>query len=396
MKKVEYIKAWAIAAGLVVAASPALAQGTAGGGPGGTGTGTGGYGSTQGAPSTEGGHERTGGNVDPRSKQLRTGRGGSDEAWEKWDRDQDRRISAREGRGLYEEFVAWDTDRDRSLAATEFHTGLYGSFDVDASGTVDPVEFRRFERWGFRDASDLAAWDRDGDGFIDRTEFDSHVAGVTIYDTWDRDRNQRLDTNELDAGYFALWDDDRDGYLDAGEYDAVIAFYDTRPMTGVSTTTYGPNTQVVSGGSKSMKVGSAASTSTYGTSGDYVTVSIPVASLTVDRLSNEPMRYFGDFVALDAEVEEKAPHVYAIDADGGDPELLVLVPERMGTLAEGQQVKIVGQIRPLVRAELERDFDWFDAGAMRELVRFDRRQPVLVASAILSSDGRSLYPTGPR
>jgi hypothetical protein len=288
----------------------------------------------------------------------------------KYDHDADRRLSPAEMRGVHGDmFRGWDTDRDDSIADVEFHAGVFGRLDADASGRLERAELAELERWGFREV-EVARWDLDGDGFVSRDEYDDRVVSVSVFTDWDRNRDSRLDWDELDRGYLALYDADRDGYLVAEEYRPLTTLH----STGASTTT--------------VQIAPAPADV------EYLTVSIPVATVDVDRIVDAPEAYFGTMVAVEGEVEQKVgPHVYAFDEDGGAPDMLVLVPQGTAIPADSE-VKIVGQLRPLVRAELERDYDWFDARWVREMrLRFDRDAPVLVASAVLDADGRSLFPS---
>lgn len=119
--------------------------------------------------------------------------------------------------------------------------------------------------------------------------------------------------------------------------------------------------------------------------------------LSAGKLARDGKKYYGQSVTVRAEVEDVLDtHSFTLDEDsvltGAD--VVVLVPAGLDTsmLRKDQVVTVTGKVRPYVRAELDRDFDWFKNGkivtANREMDFKER--PVLVAETITTADGRAL------
>ncbi len=119
--------------------------------------------------------------------------------------------------------------------------------------------------------------------------------------------------------------------------------------------------------------------------------------LTAGKLARDGKKYYGQNVTVRAEVEDVLDaNSFTLDEDSviSGADVVVLVPAGFdaSTLAHDQVVVVSGKVRPYVRAELDRDFDWFKNGKIvttnRELDFKER--PVLVAETITTSDGRTL------
>lgn len=119
--------------------------------------------------------------------------------------------------------------------------------------------------------------------------------------------------------------------------------------------------------------------------------------LTAGKLARDGKKFYGQKVTVRAEVEDVLDtHSFTLDEDSviSGADVVVLVPAGFDTsaLAHDQVVVVTGKVRPYVRAELDRDFDWFKNGKIvttnRELDFKER--PVLVAETITTADGRTL------
>lgn len=124
--------------------------------------------------------------------------------------------------------------------------------------------------------------------------------------------------------------------------------------------------------------------------------SVPLIDTTAGAIAAAPQAYYGNLVRVTAEVEDVvSPHVFLLDEDriGAGPDVLVVYPRPIGAVPEGDDVTVVGHVRPLVRTYFERDYDWFDWGWFNEVegeVEVETR-PVIVASSVVSA-GRELMP----
>ena len=119
--------------------------------------------------------------------------------------------------------------------------------------------------------------------------------------------------------------------------------------------------------------------------------------LSAGKLARDGKKFYGQNVTVRAEVEDILDrNSFTLDEDsvltGADVVVLVPAGFDASTLAHDQVVVVTGKVRPYVRAELDRDFDWFKNGKIvttnRELDFKER--PVLVAETITTADGRML------
>lgn len=138
-----------------------------------------------------------------------------------WERDE-----------YYSDFTAttyyedWDMDDDNLLDEEEFNAGFYETFDQNNDGRVSQEEWTRVvSDFGIDALADWQAWDTDGDGFIDRAEFDADFAGMGWYGAWDTDDDNRITEREYTDGVFAIWDKNDDNVLDETEFMSYSTYY---------------------------------------------------------------------------------------------------------------------------------------------------------------------------
>ena len=124
---------------------------------------------------------------------------------------------------------------------------------------------------------------------------------------------------------------------------------------------------------------------------------VQVALVTAPgRIAATPGAYYGVPVSVHGQVARVYnTHSFAIDSDrwwaGGD-NLLVLLPQPSGgaPLNQDEFVTVVGTVQPFVRAEFERDYDWFDFDDLPDInIEFEGR-PVIVADLARTSSGQVL------
>ena len=70
---------------------------------------------------------------------------------------------------------------------------------------------------GSASAQDAGVKDLNGDGMIDRAEYQAANEGRSPFKMWDKNNDGAIDTAEFDEGEFMAFDDDRDGNLNAEE-----------------------------------------------------------------------------------------------------------------------------------------------------------------------------------
>ncbi|AFY89264.1 MULTISPECIES: hypothetical protein [Chroococcidiopsis] len=113
------------------------------------------------------------------------------------------------------------------------------------------------------------------------------------------------------------------------------------------------------------------------------------------EITSNPKQYYGRTLAVTGEVEEiLSPTTFTLDEDQlfGATDLLVLVANpKTGNTAntavkEDQTVAVTGVLRPLVVADLEREYDFnWDEGFVRQLEAEYSQKPVLVVQSVYPS-----------
>lgn len=108
------------------------------------------------------------------------------------------------------------------------------------------------------------------------------------------------------------------------------------------------------------------------------------------EITTNPSRYYNKVIAVPAEVEEiVAPNAFTLDEDKllGGSDLLVLVPPNLKrTVKANEKVVVTGVLRPLVVADLEREYEFsWERGFEKQLEADYRDRPVLVATGVYPS-----------
>lgn len=103
------------------------------------------------------------------------------------------------------------------------------------------------------------------------------------------------------------------------------------------------------------------------------------------EITDNPSRYYGRNIAIQGEVEEiMANNSFTLQDRqwiGGEDLLVLNVGEAATTpIQDGQKMVVTGELRPLVIAEIERDYDLtWDGDLQRKLEAEYRDRPVLIA-----------------
>lgn len=125
-----------------------------------------------------------------------------------------------------------------------------------------------------------------------------------------------------------------------------------------------------------------------------VGATLPALQLSAGQIAANPAQYYGRAVQVRAEVEDlRGPQLFTLDEDRAfaGPDVLVLAPNRVPQLQTDQDVTVTGQLRPLVRADFERDYDWFSTDALQpEVEATFRERPVIIADSIITAEGLEL------
>ena len=144
--------------------------------------------------------------------------------------------------------------------------------------------------------------------------------------------------------------------------------------------------------------------------GQMTTVTLTVPQVQAQELASQPRQYFGELVQLSAQVDKKhGDHMLTLQTEGvrtdGQQNLVVVLPKQAAAdIPEGEDLHIVGHVRPLLWTEFERDYAWFNMDLVQQfqqeieqtgMVRTDQpeqrqERPVLIATSIKTQDGKEL------
>jgi hypothetical protein len=107
------------------------------------------------------------------------------------------------------------------------------------------------------------------------------------------------------------------------------------------------------------------------------------------EITKNPSQYYNKVIAVPAEVENiVGPNAFTLDEDQliGASDLLVLVVNPKRPIKEGEKVVATGVLRPLVVADIERDYDLtWDLELQKKLEAEYSTKPVLIADDVYPS-----------
>jgi hypothetical protein len=132
-----------------------------------------------------------------------------------------------------------------------------------------------------------------------------------------------------------------------------------------------------------------------------VTARFEGTRVTLDDLEDNPKKYIGQRISVDAEVEDVyGPRLFTIDEPNWgdlDGEILVLMPTPLAAIVkEDDRVTISGTMKPFVRTDIEREWGWL--GLDPEVEVDVSAKPVLVAERLIggTSNVAMVIDTTPR
>lgn len=114
-----------------------------------------------------------------------------------------------------------DANNNGILDSQEFPTYVYHRWDRDGDGFLSDDEWTRSSpRWYGAEPryKTHTAWDKNGDGRLDATEFDVVINESKLYSAWDADANTIIEGDEYAAATFRLYDENDDGQLSLQEW----------------------------------------------------------------------------------------------------------------------------------------------------------------------------------
>lgn len=121
-------------------------------------------------------------------------------------------------------------------------------------------------------------------------------------------------------------------------------------------------------------------------------------TISAGKLAKDAKDFYGQTVTVKSEVDQVLnEHSFTLDEDSlfAGPDVLVLVPRAVTEqLRHDQKLVVTGKVRRYVKAELEKDYDFFTEGKLvKKNYKVDyKARPVIVADSVKTEDGRDLMP----
>jgi|GEM_PF-1833132 len=119
-------------------------------------------------------------------------------------------------------YVDYDKNKNGILDSNEFYTYAYRVWDTDRDGYLSDEEWKlSTARWYGPTSNTYQTytyWDKNGDGKIDATEFDTGAASTKLYTVWDTNADSQINNDEYAAASFRVYDTNNDGVLSMDEW----------------------------------------------------------------------------------------------------------------------------------------------------------------------------------
>jgi hypothetical protein len=117
----------------------------------------------------------------------------------------------------------WDFDDEDGLTRDEYSRGVHAAWDENGNGNIDETEWRRGSDrvWGVgRYTATWSDWDGDGDSELDLNEVAEGLEREGLYDRVDGDRDGLIDDEELADWFFDIFDADDNDRIDNTEWES--------------------------------------------------------------------------------------------------------------------------------------------------------------------------------
>ena len=119
------------------------------------------------------------------------------------------------------DYYEFDTNQNELLDPEEYVVYSYEVIDHNKDGKVNNKEWNDYTTIWYEpvdvhrdpETSTFVAYDIDGDGYIDMTEY-KNAYDVDLYNAWDKDKSGALDMNEYKSMSTTYHDLDKDGYYE--------------------------------------------------------------------------------------------------------------------------------------------------------------------------------------
>jgi len=122
---------------------------------------------------------------------------------------------------------SYDTNLNGVIDPEEFSNFVYRRSDVDNDGFLGDEEWELMSSYWYSPYSDIDTntytyWDQDKDQQLDSNEVDTLVEKTGLYSRWDSNMDGKVDTGEFTRGTFLAYDDNSDGSITVTEWEDVL------------------------------------------------------------------------------------------------------------------------------------------------------------------------------
>jgi hypothetical protein len=111
----------------------------------------------------------------------------------------------------WQTFNEWDANQDGFIEAPEYQDYAFGIADIDRDGRLQDNEWTTYTRTFYDPVNvgynKITYYDADGDGFVERKEF------------------QKLSAAEGERSLYRMWDYDRDNRVSPDDWKRVTTYY---------------------------------------------------------------------------------------------------------------------------------------------------------------------------
>ncbi|MDF1609404.1 PRC-barrel domain-containing protein [Hoeflea sp. YIM 152468] len=120
-------------------------------------------------------------------------------------------------------FTDWDSDANQRISNDELHGGVFANWDRDSNGALSPNEYRTgSQAWlGTSAHPGFSAIDADGNGSLNRQEFETAARDSTAFADWNTE-GEGVDMAGFHNALFKVYDKDRSDQVSRSDYDAVV------------------------------------------------------------------------------------------------------------------------------------------------------------------------------
>lgn len=120
-------------------------------------------------------------------------------------------------------FSEWDVDADSELDRDEITGNAFELWDIDANGTISEGEWQTGVDLWYPDGAEPVVFsdlDNDGDSEVDTDELSERVDLSPLGESWTA---ESLDAETFEKAYFDLYDRDGDGRVTETEWNTSVA-----------------------------------------------------------------------------------------------------------------------------------------------------------------------------